>query len=57
MVQGKATKPAIIIDSHYQVWLGNVNDTELEVTAGDLFGFGTGTYGEQALVRCWTCLD
>ena len=50
MVPGKAGKPAIVVDDSFQLWLGNMNDEELYIPPGELFGFSTGQF-VQAVVR------
>lgn len=34
-----------------EVYLHNTSDTDLELTAGELFGFGLGSFAEAALGR------
>ena len=43
-------KPAIIIGADFSVWVGNTQDTPMTLPAGELFGFGRGTY-EQKEIR------
>lgn len=44
---GKATKPSIIIDKDYKVWVGNEHSEKLTVCGCELFGFNTGNYEER----------
>ncbi|CAK9096397.1 FO synthase subunit 1, partial [Durusdinium trenchii] len=43
-------KPSIAIDETFGIWLGNLTDADITVQAGELFGFGRGSY-EQKEVR------
>eukprot|EP00434_Breviolum_minutum_P027937 symbB.v1.2.024718.t1/scaffold2362.1/size81346/1 len=41
---GKNGKPTVVIDQAHNIWLLNSSDETMDVTAGELFGFGTGAY-------------
>lgn len=45
-------KPSIAIDETFGIWLGNLTDADITVQAGELFGFGRGSY-EQKEVRAF----
>ena len=42
-------RPAIAIGNDFSIYVGNTTDTEISLTAGELFGFGRGTF-EQKVV-------
>jgi len=41
---GRSGKPTIILDKNFHVWLTNPTGDSMEISAGELFGFGTGQY-------------
>ena len=53
--QCKNGKPAVVLGKDYTLWLFNMTDSEMEVTAGELAGFGPGTF-ENLLVRSFVCI-
>ena len=46
MTAGKASKATILVDEKYNVWLGNLTDANLQLHAGELLGFGAGSFKE-----------
>ncbi|CAK9076028.1 unnamed protein product [Durusdinium trenchii] len=48
---GRAGKPTLALDKDFHLWLVNSSNEEMEVTAGELFGFGTGSYNTQVVTR------
>ncbi len=48
-------KPAIIIDDQYQLWIGNLTDSHLDLQPGELFGFGRGSF-TQKIVSYYTSI-
>ena len=45
MYPGKlGSKPAIVISKTYDVYLGNLRTEDLELSAGELFGFNVGAF-------------
>lgn len=45
MYPGKlGSKPAIVISKTYDVYLGNLGTEDLELSAGELFGFNVGAF-------------
>lgn len=46
-VVGKAGRPTIIIDKEHGIWLMNGSQEAMEMSAGELFGFGCGEYVNQ----------
>ena len=48
----KGRRPAIVITSSFEVWIGNPSGTEgMNVEAQELFGFGVGDYEEREVRR------
>ena len=45
-------KPAVVISDDYSLWIGNTSDASLTVSAGELFGFGRGSYEQKAVSPC-----
>ncbi|CAK9008254.1 FO synthase subunit 1 [Durusdinium trenchii] len=41
---GKGGKPTVVIDTSHHIWLLNSSDQAMQVTAGELSGFGTGQF-------------
>lgn len=52
---GKNGKPTVVIDQAHNIWLLNSSDETMDVTAGELFGFGTGAY--TTIVDCHFTAD
>lgn len=50
MVCGRSGKPSLVIDSNFQLWLGNELDEEMVVPSSELCGFNTGSF-EFKIVR------
>ena len=48
--QGKSGKPSILISKELDVYLGNLENTEIVCPAGELFGFFTGAF-ESKIVK------
>eukprot|EP00438_Fugacium_kawagutii_P023793 Skav228140 [mRNA] locus=scaffold2683:22736:26272:- [translate_table: standard] len=44
-------KPALVLTSSYDLWVGNTSDSQLPLEPGELFGFSTGAY-EDVVLRC-----
>lgn len=40
-------KPAIAIGDDWSLWLGNLTDAQMELKAGELFGFNKGVFEEK----------
>ncbi len=53
VTQSKNGKPAVALLKDYTLWLMNPTDQSMEVSAGELCGFGTGSY-EESIVRALT---
>ena len=47
---GKPTRPAIILDKDYKIWLGNQEQEAVTYSSIELFGFSVGAY-EQKIIR------
>lgn len=47
MAEGKSGKPAVLIASNLNVWLGNQTGEDMNVQAQELFGFGVGAFEEK----------
>lgn len=47
---GRGNKPTIVVTKDFKIYLGNFTDNTLEVEAGELFAFNTGSF-EVKLVR------
>ena len=47
---GKGGKPSLMVDKHFNIWLGNETNEEVTFEGIELFGFGTGAF-EQKIVR------
>lgn len=50
MTQSKNGKPAVALLKDYTLWLLNPSEQVMEVSAGELCGFGTGSY-EESIIR------
>lgn len=48
-------KPAIVICDSFAVWLGNTTDADMTLEAGELFGFGRGTYEHKVVGNPLSC--
>lgn len=48
-------RPSIIISDTYEVWIGNTTDAALNLTCGELFGFGTGLFEPKAVSALPSC--
>lgn len=44
VLPGRPGKPTILVTKEYKIYLGNLTDEAVELTAGELFGFGTGAF-------------
>eukprot|EP00438_Fugacium_kawagutii_P006468 Skav206265 [mRNA] locus=scaffold265:244596:255091:- [translate_table: standard] len=44
VVPGRQGKPTVVVCKNHQIWLLNPTEEDMEVTAGELFGFGTGQF-------------
>ena len=42
-VNGRASKPNVLVDKHYKIWIGNPGDQEASYS-GEIFGFNTGSF-------------
>ena len=48
----KGKRPAVVITSSFEVWIGNPSATEgMNVEAQELFGFGVGDFEEREVRR------
>jgi len=47
----KAGKLAVMITEKYEMWVGNLTDSELQMGPSELCGFGTGSYKELIVVN------
>lgn len=50
-------KPAIAIGDDWSLWVGNLTDTQLDIKAGELFGFNKGIFEEKIVsagLNAWT---
>ena len=56
-VPGRSGKPTLAIDKSFQVWLLNPTNEPMQVSAGELFGFGTGSYSNTVVQRYWVYGD
>lgn len=56
-IVGKTGKPTIAICKDYHVWLLNSVSDPMEIVAGELFGFGTGQYSNQVVMRFLMCTN
>ena len=45
----RANRPAIVLTSDYELWIGNPGDAPLALEPSELFGFSTGAYEEVTL--------
>ena len=45
--EGKAQKPTVVIASNLNVYIGNLTNEDAQYEAGELFGFGVGTYEDK----------
>ena len=52
----KNGKPAVVLLNDYTLWLVNPSESQMEVNAGELCGFGTGSFDE-AIVRASDSLE
>ena len=48
---GRSGKPTIILDKNFHVWLTNPTGDSMDISAGELFGFGTGQYQNAVVQR------
>ena len=48
----KNGKPAVVLLKDYSLWLVNPSESQMEVSAGEICGFGTGSFDE-AIVRAF----
>ena len=52
----RSGKPALVLTSTFDLWIGNQTDAQVNLTPGELFGFSTGSY-EKVRVDCaWVML-
>lgn len=42
----RSGRPALVLTSSYDLWIGNSSDNVVNLDAGELFGFSTGNYEE-----------
>lgn len=53
----RSGKPALVLTTGFDLWIGNTSDSQLAVEPGELFGFSTGAYEEvtvhSSLVDCF----
>lgn len=42
----RSGRPALVLTSTYDLWVGNTSDNVVNLDAGELFGFSTGNYEE-----------
>ena len=40
-------KPALVVDSSYQLWVGNESSEEVHLEPGEIAGFNLGTFEEK----------
>lgn len=48
---GRNGKPTMILDKNFHLWLTNPTADSMEISAGELFGFGTGQYQNVVVQR------
>lgn len=48
--QGRNGRPSVLITKEFEIYVGNLENTDLSVPSGELFGFFTGSY-EQKIVK------
>lgn len=46
MTVSKGGKPAVVLCEDYAMWLMNPTDAAMQVNAGEICGFGTGSFDE-----------
>ena len=44
-------KPTVVLTKSFHLWLCDASADDLQLEAGELFGFGTGAYSEKVLSR------
>ena len=49
---GNRTKPSLVVDTHYALWLGNETTEEMRLEACELCGFNVGSYEEKVVAGC-----
>lgn len=49
MSESKAGKPAVLIASNLNIWLGNGADEDMTFKCQELFGFGVGAFEEKVV--------
>ena len=54
--QGKNNKPSLLISKDFDIYLGNLTAEALSVSAGELFGFYTGSYESKIIQGDSACL-
>lgn len=48
--QGRNGRPSVLIAKEFEIYVGNLENTDLSVPSGELFGFFTGSH-EQKIVK------
>lgn len=51
--QGKTGRPGILITKEFDIYLANLQNEELVIPSGELFGFFTGTYDQKIIKGGW----
>ena len=52
----RSGKPALVLTSAFDLWIGNQTDAQVNVAPGELFGFSTGSYEEVRVDCAWVIL-